>query len=284
MTTEFKCDLCDRIFSTKGSLKMHIKSVHDKIKDICCSDCDMKFLTNAHLQRHKSSVHDKIKNYECELCGYKCSNNSDLTKHIKQVHTKLKDFECELCDYKSSLKGSLKKHIKSIHTKLKDFECKECNYVCSHNSNLSLHIKSVHERSPESKRMSLGEFKLYTILKKFKVEFKQEFTFQDLRSEKNSLLRFDFGIKNKNNYLLIEFDGRQHFEKVRWNSYELEKQINDKYDYIQQCDKQKNDYVSSNNHQLLRIRYDDIDIENKILDFMIKHYDTNIWQNNQRTI
>jgi hypothetical protein len=63
--------------------------------------------------------------------------------------------------------------------------------------------------------MSLGEFKIRTILKRFNVEFKQEFKFQDLRSDKNSLLRFDFVIKNKNNYLLLEFDGRQHFKKVR---------------------------------------------------------------------
>ena len=203
---------------------------------------------------------------------------------MKQVHDKIKDFKCDICDFTSSRNVALTRHTKNVHDKIKKYECKICDAKFSENSTLKKHIKSVHERSPESKRMSLGEFKLYTILKKFKVEFKQEFTFQDLRSEKNSLLRFDFGIKNKNNYLLIEFDGRQHFEKVRWNSYELEKQINDKYEYIQQCDKQKNDYVSSNNHQLLRIRYDDIDIENKILDFMIKHYDTNIWQNNQRTI
>ena len=132
--------------------------------------------------------------------------------------------------------------------------------------------------------MSLGEFNIYTILKKFEVEFKQEFTFQDLISEKDRLLRFVFGIKNKNNYILCEFDGGQHFKKVRWSSIESENQINERFEYIQQCDNQKNDYVRTNNHHLLRIRYDDVDIENKILDFMIKHYDTNIWQNNQRTI
>ena len=46
----------------------------------------------------------------------------------------------------------------------------------------------------------------------------------------------------------------------------------------------KNDYVLSNNHKILRIRYDDIDVQNKILDFSIKYYDINIWENNQKTI
>ena len=284
MTTEFKCDLCEYLSGYKSNLNRHKKIVHHKIKDFECELCDYFCSSNGNLKIHMKQIHDKIKDIKCELCYYTCSQNNTLKAHMKQVHDKIKDFKCDICDFTSSRNVALTRHTKSVHDKIKKYECKICDAKFSENSTLKKHIKSVHERSPESKRMSLGEFKLYTILKKFKVEFKQEFTFQDLRSEKNSLLRFDFGIKNKNNYLLIEFDGRQHFEKVRWNSYELEKQINDKYEYIQQCDKQKNDYVSSNNHQLLRIRYDDIDIENKILDFMIKHYDTNIWQNNQRTI
>ncbi len=171
-------------------------------------------------------------------------------------------------------------HTKAVHTKLKDFECELCDYKSSQKNNLKTHKKQVHERSQESKRMSLGEFKIHTILKKFKVEFKREFKFQDLRSEKDSLLRFDFGIKNKNNYLLLEFDGATHFKKIRWSSVESEKQIHDRYEYIQKCDKQKNDYVHSNNHHLLRIRYDDIDVQDKILDFIMKHYDICIWKTN----
>jgi hypothetical protein len=162
---------------------------------------------------------------------------------FSNLHYKIKNYECDICDFKCSQNCYLKMHNKSDHNKIKNFECNKCDYKCSTNGDLTRHINVVHERSQESKRMSLGEFTIHTILKNFKVEFKQEFTFQDLRSYKNSLLRFDFGIKHKNNYLLIAFDGFQHFKKVRWNSYDSEKQINDKYDYIQQCDNQKNDYV-----------------------------------------
>ena len=89
---------------------------------------------------------------------------------------------------------------------------------------------------------------------------------------------------HKHNYLLIEFDGATHFQKVRWSSVESEKQIIERFEYIQICDTQKNDYVRTNNHQILRIRYDDIDVQNKILDFIIKYYDIDIWKNNQKTI
>jgi hypothetical protein len=279
-----KCELCDYVCSQNSDLKKHAKQVHTKLKDVKCDQCDYVCSTNGTLKMHNKQVHDKIKDIECKLCDYKCSRNSILKIHIKSVHTKLKDFKCNLCDAKFSKNSTLKMHIKMVHTKLKDVNCILCDFKCSQNSSLKLHIKRVHERSQESKRMSLGEFKIHTILKKFKVEFKQEFKFQDLISEKDRLLRFDVGIKNKHNYLLIEFDGATHFQKVRWSNIESEQQINDKYEYIQQCDKQKNDYVSSNNHHLLRIRYDDFDVEDKILDFIIKNYDTNIWQNNQRTI
>ena len=279
-----KCELCDYICSQNSDLKKHAKQVHTKLKDVKCDKCDYVCSTNGTLKIHMKQVHTKLKDVKCELCDYTCSQNSDLKKHAKQVHAKLKDIKCELCDYSCSQNSELKMHIKAVHLKIKDIKCELCDYTCSRNGDLKSHIKQVHERSPESKRMSLGEFKINTILKKFKVEFKQEFKFQDLRSDKNSLLRFDFGIKNKHNYLLLEFDGATHFQKVRWSSVESEKQIIERFDYIQQCDKQKNDYVSSNNHQLLRIRYDDIDVQNKILDFMIKYYDTNIWQNNQKTI
>ena len=48
----FQCDRCDFKFSTNGSLKIHIKAVHNKIKDFECSKCDYKSSTNSDLQKH----------------------------------------------------------------------------------------------------------------------------------------------------------------------------------------------------------------------------------------
>ena len=280
----FECDKCAYKCVQKDTLKRHIKNTHNKIKDVACNLCDYKCSQNYNLKIHNKAVHNKIKDIECKLCNYTCSSKGDLKRHNRCVHDKIKDIECKLCDYKCSSNGNLKKHDKQVHDKIKDVKCDICDYKCSSNGTLKIHIKSIHERSLESKRMSLGEFKIYTILKKFRVEFKQEFKFQDLRSEKNSLLRFDFGIQNKNNYLLFEFDGEQHFKKVRWSSIDSDNQIDERLEYIKKCDTQKNDYVRNNNHRLLRIRYDDIDVEDKILDFIIKHYDIDIWKNNQKTI
>jgi hypothetical protein len=59
--------------------------------------------------------------------------------------------------------------------------------------------------------MSNGELKIYNLLKENNINFKKEFTVQDLKSPiKNTIpLRFDFAILDNNNNLikLIEFQG-----------------------------------------------------------------------------
>jgi hypothetical protein len=144
---------------------------------------------------------------QCSQCDNMCATKGSFKIHLKLIHDKIKDMQCIQCDYVCATKGSLKNHIKQVHDKIKDMQCSLCDYVCVTKGNLKKHIKSIHERLLESKKMSLGEFTINTILKKFKVKLK----FQYLRSEKDGLLRYDIGIKNKNNYLLIEFDGEQHF-------------------------------------------------------------------------
>ena len=201
--------------------------------------------------------------------------------HINIVHHKIKDFKCdfELCEYISSTKDHLNIHIKMVHNKTKDFKCdyKLCEFKCSTNDNLTRHIKSVHERSQESKKMSIGEYKIYKILENLNIEFKREITFQDLKSEKGRHLRYDFGVQiNENKYLLLEFDGRQHFEKVRWSNMDSEKQIIERFAYLQKCDVQKDEYAKNNNHDLLRIKYDDKNVEKRIMDYFNEHYDLNI--------
>ena len=254
--------------------------MNNKIKNYECDKCDYKCSQNGNLKAHNKQVHDKIKNFVCDKCDYKCSTNGDLKKHNKSVHDKIKNYECDKCNFKCSTNGDLKKHNKTVHDKIKNYICDKCDYKCSTNSNLKRHNKLVHERTQESKRMSLGEFNINTILKRYRVlNFKQEKTFQNLRSDKDRLLRYDFAIpnQNKSKYLLIEFDGKQHFEKVKWCSIDQDKFIQDRFEYIQKCDMQKNEYAIEHKYPLLRLKYDDIDIQNKLLDFLIVNYDIGSW-------
>ena len=110
--------------------------------------------------------------------------------------------------------------------------------------------------------MSLGEYAIYTFLSKHDIEFEQEKTFNDLLSSKGRKLRYDFAVHHKDSITLIEFDGKQHFQKVRWQKNETEQ---DHFNYIVECDQKKDEYADQNNYQLIRIKYTDIKIVENIL-------------------
>ena len=101
--------------------------------------------------------------------------------------------------------------------------------------------------------MSIGEYAIYNYLTKNNIVFQKEKSFPNLRSPKNKLLRYDFYIESHN--LLIEFDGKQHFQKVKWATLNTDKQVEEHYNYIVECDHLKNEYADTNKIKLYRIKY-----------------------------
>jgi hypothetical protein len=100
--------------------------------------------------------------------------------------------------------------------------------------------------------LSKGELKIYNYLKKYNYKFIREKKFIDLGN-----LRFDFYLPEHN--ICIEYDGKQHFKessKFGGNLGLLKVQKNDTL---------KNEYCYNNNIQILRIKYKDYKIVDKIL-------------------
>lgn len=63
---------------------------------------------------------------------------------------------------------------------------------------------------------SIGESKIQAILEQNDINYRQQYSFQDLKSEKGWPLRFDFAILNNNEEVqsLIEFQGEQHYPET----------------------------------------------------------------------
>ena len=57
----FKCSICDKNFSEKGSMTKHMESVHEGKKPFKCSICDNNFSKKSNLTKHISSVHEEKK-------------------------------------------------------------------------------------------------------------------------------------------------------------------------------------------------------------------------------
>jgi predicted Zn-ribbon and HTH transcriptional regulator len=107
--------------------------------------------------------------------------------------------------------------------------------------------------------MSSGEEIIYNYLKENNLEFIREYTFNDLYDKDiNKPLRFDFRVNLNNDYILIEFDGKQHFEKC-W--YDTDEDLK----HRQYLDEKKNNYCIKHNIHLLRISYKEINNIDNIL-------------------
>ena len=97
---------------------------------------------------------------------------------------------------------------------------------------------------------SKGEFLIANILKELNIPFVSQKTFPDLLGN-NSALKFDFYLNNNN--IAIEFQGKQHFEKIDFFGGEEQFQKQKEYD------NKKRDYCQRKNIRLIEIPYWDLD-------------------------
>ena len=63
---QYKCLICNSNYSTKGCLKIHEDSRHQKIK-FDCQECGNQFTQKDGLKTHINSIHKGIK-YKCDQC------------------------------------------------------------------------------------------------------------------------------------------------------------------------------------------------------------------------
>ena len=104
-------------------------------------------------------------------------------------------------------------------------------------------------------RISNGEQKVASLLKRNGIPFKTEIMFKGLVGKKHIQLRYDFAIiKNNKVFILIEVDGRQHYEYIKYFHKNYSGFLRS-----QERDRVKNKFALINNIPLIRIPYWDLD-------------------------
>jgi len=131
--------------------------------------------------------------------------------------------------------------------------------ICNHEYSINPNAFLKGCRCPKCGE-SKGEQEIRHILEYKKLNFKPQYTFDDLLSNKGNLLKFDFGILDKNNNLifLIEYDGGGHYDENIFGK--------ESYELTIYHDQLKNQYCQQNNISLLRIPYWEFDIIEEILE------------------
>ena len=98
MCKKHLCSICNKEFSSSGSMKGHKSQQHDRLEKTI-----------------KNQDHEKIK-AKCDQCG-QIMRKTSLKEHQSRKHTSVTKFPCNLSDFQCKSKGYLKKHNFEVHKK-----------------------------------------------------------------------------------------------------------------------------------------------------------------------
>ena len=83
-STHWQCKLCNRVFTSQGSLRAHAR-IHNNEKPYRCKYCQRSFTQASTLRSHER-LHTGEKPYKCGTCG-KCFTQSAGLRSHKKTHT-----------------------------------------------------------------------------------------------------------------------------------------------------------------------------------------------------
>jgi hypothetical protein len=128
-------------------------------------------------------------------------------------------------------------------------------WLCKCDCGNEVIVKTINLQSGDTKScgclISAGEHRIEYLLKQMNISFKREYSFSDLKTENNYLMRFDFAIFKENKlFCLIEYQGDGHYIEGNWT---LPLEIR------QERDNKKRQYCKEHQIPLIEIPYWDFD-------------------------
>ena len=122
----FPCNQCKQVFSTTGSVRRHMTSVHNGV-GYACDQCDFSASQSGNLLRHKKNTHYISTEFEEKLPKFDNLNSSDhiqvesenSTSYESEIRSKplveKEKVPCKQCGKEFSSSASVWKHKNSAH-------------------------------------------------------------------------------------------------------------------------------------------------------------------------
>ena len=86
--TRYCCDVCDKIYLKKSSLKIHFRNIHDQLKSYECNICGRKFMSDVGFDSHQK-IHNgprEKKAFKCAICKRRFKSLNGLDSHTNRHH------------------------------------------------------------------------------------------------------------------------------------------------------------------------------------------------------
>ncbi|XP_006820244.1 uncharacterized protein LOC102807491 [Saccoglossus kowalevskii] len=149
---DFKCHICQRVFSKKQTLKRHA-ILHSGIKPFKCAFCTHSTYRKDHLQAHIRIKHlsGRSKQTKCSVCNTVFSSHQSLANHMKS-HRNANT--CLHCGDEFYSTGALASHIRNHHNGNNGmgqlsgtvYTCEPCRFTTSSASLYDMHLQCEKHR------------------------------------------------------------------------------------------------------------------------------------------
>ncbi|XP_030383920.1 protein snail [Scaptodrosophila lebanonensis] len=139
----FKCDKCQKMYSTSMGLSKHQQfhcpaaECNQEKKQHSCEECGKMYTSVGALKMH---IRTHTLPCKCPICGKAFSRPWLLQGHIR-THTGEKPFQCPDCPRSFADRSNLRAH-QQTHVDVKKYACQVCHKSFSRMSLLNKHISS----------------------------------------------------------------------------------------------------------------------------------------------
>ena len=140
----YHCEFCEKAYSGKNGLKLHVISEHGNEKHVC-EICQKEYKSIIAYRSHKK-VHlkDSEPKVTCKICCIEIASVS-LTKHMKRHDQNHQiTYPCEMCRKELTTKTNLKRHMDIHNESRPKYRCDFCQKTLLSETGLQFHLKAAH--------------------------------------------------------------------------------------------------------------------------------------------
>ena len=104
---------------TTKCISLTIDSRNEKKRNFRCETCDKYFSSSSSLWQHKKTHLDDRQTYKCQMCQKTFISESNLDVHVKIIHMGHR-IKCNECSRIFCYKNGFDRHVSSVHKDMKD--------------------------------------------------------------------------------------------------------------------------------------------------------------------